>query len=120
MLRYHHFFGYIFGLIHQKQYSGSAKFEARYTDDSYENAKSIDAQNHIGGGNPFISRQITHNGKATGNLPWVLDLPENWKHPKERIDISLAYPNFVNWVEDNSSHSDWYMTDIQSNHLFNE
>ncbi len=106
--------------IHQKQYSGSSRFEERYTDDSYENAKSIDAQNHTGGGNPFISREINHNGTTTGNLPWVLDLPENWKHPKERIDISLAYPNFINWIEDNSSHSDWYMTDIQTNHLFNK
>ncbi|OUR90379.1 hypothetical protein A9Q81_19385 [Gammaproteobacteria bacterium 42_54_T18] len=106
--------------IHQKQFSGTLKFETRYTDDDFENAKSIDAQNQINGGNPFISRQINHRGTVTGNLPWVLDLPADWKHPKERVDISLAYPNFISWVEDNNSNTDWYETDVQENRLFNK
>ncbi|OUS32120.1 hypothetical protein A9Q99_01560 [Gammaproteobacteria bacterium 45_16_T64] len=105
--------------IHLKQFIGSNAFEEDYSSDSHTNAKTVDAQNASNGGNRFISRQLTHLGVETGNLPWVLDLPEDWKHPKERVDINKAYPNFINWVEDNSTHQDWYESDVRTNKLYN-
>ena len=47
------------------------------------------------------------------NLPWVLDLPVNWEHPLENKDISQAYPQFIDWLENPESNSDWY--DDQTN-----
>ena len=42
------------------------------------------------------------------NLPWVLDLPVIWEHPLENKDISQAYPEFIDWLENPESNSDWY------------
>jgi LruC domain-containing protein len=50
----------------------------------------------------------------------VLDLPENWRHPKERADISQAYPNFYNWAGDNNTHTDWYNNNVNENKLYTE
>lgn len=106
--------------IHMKQYSsGTNVFEPMFSVSDEAAGMLVDAQPYDEG-NPFISSEITRNGKLTGNLPWVLDLPVGWQHPKERIDISKAYPNFYLWAEDNSVHGDWYESDINENALFSE
>lgn len=47
---------------------------------------------------------------STG-LPWALEVVtqgNTYKHPKEKVDILLAYPNFQSWAESNgSSNADW-------------
>ena len=104
--------------IHLKQYSGTNAFEANFSLSDYPNAVVVDAQHSGSEGNDFISKQTVRNGVLTGNLPWVLDLPANWKHPSERIDISNAYPDFFNWAENNNTHTDWYQSNINLNALF--
>lgn len=50
------------------------------------------------------------------NLPWGLNLPENWKYPQEKKSITETYFNFAAWAESGGeSYSDWY-TDIPSNY----
>jgi len=106
--------------IHLKGFSGTNAFENDFSTDNYDNAIEVDAQNDSNGKNRFISRQVNINGVETGNLPWVLDLPAGWKHPKERVDISHAYPNFVKWVKDNDSNTDWYETDVNHEKLYSQ
>jgi LruC domain-containing protein len=98
--------------IHLKEFqTGTNVFEKDFSLSDFSGALSIDAKNHSIG-NPFISE--------TGNLPWVLDLPENWRHPKERADISQAYPNFYNWAVNNETHTDWYNNNVNENKLYIE
>jgi len=105
--------------IHLKEFSsGTNVFESDFSISDYAGAVTVDAQSH-NQGNPFISTEITRRGTLTGNLPWVLDLPADWKHPKEKVDISAAYPYFYHWAEDNSTNSDWYESDVKENRLFN-
>lgn len=106
--------------IHLKQYSGTNAFESDFCRNDYPNAVVVDAQNGGNGGNSYISLQTDRNGRLTGNLPWVLDLPANWKYPRERVDISNAYPGFFGWAEDNNTNTDWYLTNINNNVLFNQ
>jgi LruC domain-containing protein len=47
---------------------------------------------------------------VTGNaFPWVLNIGSDWVHPREGVDISLAYPKFPQWVSSNGeTNTDWY------------
>ncbi len=104
--------------IHLKEFSsGTNVFEEDFSLTNFDGAVTVDAQEHSQG-NPFISTQIFRRGILTGNLPWVLDLPDDWRHPRERVDISQAYPNFFSWAEDNSSNTDWYSSDVNENKLY--
>ncbi len=45
----------------------------------------------------------------TSNLPWMIDVPFPIDYPAEYIDISRAYPAFVDWVQSGGeSARDWY------------
>ena len=45
----------------------------------------------------------------TNNFPWVMNIPGEWEHPKENIDIVRAYPKFSKWVRSGgSTDKDWY------------
>lgn len=37
--------------------------------------------------------------RTADNLPWALDVPEDWKYPAEWNDVSEAYPEFGTWAE---------------------
>jgi len=39
------------------------------------------------------------------NLPWAINVQDTWSHPKERIDILDAYPNFRGWVNSNGKNN---------------
>jgi LruC domain-containing protein len=44
------------------------------------------------------------------NLPWALNLTENWKYPRERKSITTAYTWFASWAESGGTiHQDWYI-----------
>ncbi len=50
------------------------------------------------------------NGHAAG-LPWAINIGESWNHPKEQIQISVAYPQFTDWVSTggaNPAYASWY------------
>jgi LruC domain-containing protein len=106
--------------IHLKEFSsGTNVFEKDFTLIDFSGAITVDAQDYSLG-NPFISTQIYRRGILTGNLPWVLDLPYSWRHPRERIDISQAYPDFFGWAEDNSINTDWYNSNVNEKNLYIE
>ncbi|AUI85687.1 hypothetical protein BS333_04485 [Vibrio azureus] len=45
------------------------------------------------------------------NMPWVINIRDNWDHPIEYIDISLAYPNFPAWVTSSgATNTNWYQS----------
>lgn len=45
------------------------------------------------------------------NLPFGLDIPEEWAWPLEGTEISTAYPKFLDWVNSSGTTSaDWYKT----------
>ena len=48
-------------------------------------------------------------------MPWALRVPNIWNHPRERVDISRAYPNFFEFVTTAGAESaTWYLSS-QSN-----
>lgn len=54
------------------------------------------------------------------NLPWALELPITWQHPKEGVDMNFAYPDFVKWLESPDNNKNWYQSNVQTNNLFTE
>lgn len=58
--------------------------------------------------------------KTKSNLPWVLEIPTEWEYPKERSEITLAYPRFKDFMQGNYQ-SPWYTDDAGNKvhkHLF--
>lgn len=44
------------------------------------------------------------------NMPWVINVGDNWQHPKERQSVSVAYPMFDDWVQSGGfNFVDWYL-----------
>ncbi|NLS11995.1 LruC domain-containing protein [Vibrio sp. SM6] len=44
------------------------------------------------------------------NMPWAINLRDEWDHPIENKDISHAYLQFVDWVDsEGESNTGWYM-----------
>lgn len=49
---------------------------------------------------------------AGNNLPWVLDIPYEWKWPQEKIAIVQAYQDFASWAgSGGSQEKDWFTID---------
>lgn len=48
--------------------------------------------------------------KTVHNLPWALNIYENFDTPPESIPITLQYPRFANWANSGGTESlDWYL-----------
>ncbi len=78
--------------VHLKQFSGTSSFNSGFF------SMADDASN---GSNSFVT---------SNNMPWVLNITDNWDHPAEYQDISHAYPDFAKWVESGGfSYTDWYL-----------
>lgn len=80
--------------IHLKNQAPTSKFDVRYK--SY----GVDA-----------SSGDTHYHNANG-LPWGIEIPTTWKHPKEQKNILEAYENFATFAQDatGQSQSTWYVS----------
>jgi len=53
------------------------------------------------------------------NLPWALQIPQQWRHPREYIDVLWAYPDYETWVETSGSEaSDWFETSDRQHHYY--
>lgn len=89
--------------VHLKEHSGSDLFSASFIGLEDDNT---DATNSFVNGN---------------NFPWVMNIPGNWEHPKENVDIVRAYPKFSKWVRSGgSTDKDWYESaNAQSEHIYN-
>lgn len=43
--------------------------------------------------------------------PWLLEVPQGWRHPLEHQFIGAAYPQFLDWAASHgTSAADWYET----------
>nr|WP_298929756.1 LruC domain-containing protein [uncultured Allomuricauda sp.] len=48
--------------------------------------------------------------KTSANLPWVLNIFDDFVPPAESIPISIEYPRFVNWANSGGTQDlDWYV-----------
>lgn len=56
--------------------------------------------------------------KTIDNLPWVLNIPSQFKYPIEKNSINHAHLKFIPWVESSGTlYNDWYLnlTDYRDN-----
>ncbi len=50
---------------------------------------------------------------TNNNMPWAINITDEWVHPMERVDISHAYLSFADWVsQGGDKFTDWYMTPV--------
>lgn len=50
--------------------------------------------------------------KTSANLPWVLNIYEEFDYPLEEVPITDAYLKFGDWVQSNGEdYPDWYQDD---------
>jgi LruC domain-containing protein len=60
--------------------------------------------------------------KSHNNLPWALNIPLDWQYPKERKEVSWAYPNFAEWAESSGTiQQNWYQyqpDNIDENYIY--
>jgi len=60
-----------------------------------------------GNDNSDISNGVYY--KDDNNLPWAIDIIHDFVCPKEKTEIILGYPYFVNWAESSGNqYDDWY------------
>ncbi|HHB1594975.1 LruC domain-containing protein [Vibrio campbellii] len=46
---------------------------------------------------------------TNNNMPWAINIRDEWDHPVEQTDISNAYASFSTWVTNNGeTDTDWY------------
>jgi LruC domain-containing protein len=51
--------------------------------------------------------------RSQKNIPWAIELPEDWKYPAERKDLGMAYHSFTGWVQSGGiNDKDWYLRNI--------
>ena len=57
--------------------------------------------------------------RNANNLPWALQIPQQWKHPREYIDVVWAYPDYETWVESSGAEAtDWFNTSDRKHHYY--
>ncbi len=59
----------------------------------------------------------------SNGLPWALEIPFIWKHPREGVSITEAYEGFIDFVNDptDNSNSSWYLEEnANPSKTFNE
>jgi LruC domain-containing protein len=49
--------------------------------------------------------------RTTANLPWALDIPNEWTYPAEFVDVIRAFPFISTWAGSAGlNNTDWYVT----------
>lgn len=82
--------------IHLKNQSPTEAFQANFL------GRGDDASN-ANNGEYFIN--------ANG-MPWALNIPYEWQHPLEYMDIKYAYPNFHGFVTSSGEkETDWFIVE---------
>lgn len=55
------------------------------------------------------------------NLPWALQISDDWSYPREYIDVLWAYPDYESWVESSGIENlDWYKTSERKTHFYSQ
>lgn len=77
--------------VHLKEFSGTSLFNSSYMGTQDDNSNAV---------NSFVSGN---------NMPWAVNIADKVFVPKEKIDISVAYPQFVQWVTSSGlMNTQWY------------
>lgn len=92
--------------IHLKNQAPTEAFQANFF------GRGADASNAANG-----EYFVNNNG-----MPWALNIPYEWKHPLEYMDIKWAYPEFHEHVKSRGQlKKDWYLeTKSNRKNLFNK
>ncbi|MBN2017273.1 MAG: LruC domain-containing protein [Candidatus Cloacimonetes bacterium] len=54
--------------------------------------------------------------KTSNNLPWAINVADEWDYPIELSPINWAYLFFVDWAENGgNTHTDWYDSSVPAN-----
>lgn len=57
--------------------------------------------------------------RTLDNQPWVLDVPETWRHPSEWMNIMGAYPDFAAWaLSEGTTAENWYISKMAEPLIF--
>ena len=61
--------------------------------------------------------------KTSNNLPWAINVADEWEYPIEKSQITWAYLFFADWAVNNgTTHTDWYDSsvpaNIDANHIY--
>lgn len=57
--------------------------------------------------------------RTSENLPWAIQVSDDWNYPREYIDMMWAYPDFETWVESSGQSAlDWYKTSNRKSHFY--
>jgi LruC domain-containing protein len=57
--------------------------------------------------------------RTKDNLPWALQISDQWAYPREYIDVLWAYPDYESWVESSGQRNTyWYKTSERTTHFY--
>jgi LruC domain-containing protein len=57
--------------------------------------------------------------RTAGNLPWALDIPDNWLYPAEKQDITKGYNQLQPWAESKgATNPAWYLHPSDNAYLY--
>lgn len=73
----------------------------------------------FGKGDDTSDAEVGRYFRTKDNLPWALQITDDWAYPREYIDVLWAYPDFENWVESSGQQNiDWYQTSERKTHFY--
>ncbi len=57
--------------------------------------------------------------RTAENLPWALDIPDNWIYSAEKQDITKSYDQLKPWAESKGvKNQAWYLSPLNNNYLY--
>ncbi len=59
--------------------------------------------------------------QTSDNLPWAMLVPSIWHHTKERVDLSNAYPDILDWASSRGKkNKNWYKSKRKGDFVFED
>lgn len=64
----------------------------------------------FGAGDDTSSVSTSAFYQTANGMPWAIEIPQDWRHPLEKVDIREAYPQFSVFAESGGVlQTDWYL-----------
>ncbi|KZY71056.1 hypothetical protein A3760_11890 [Oleiphilus sp. HI0122] len=61
-------------------------------------------------GDDTSSMSLQQYYQTSNGMPWAIEVPSDWKHPLEKVDIRDAYPQFKAFAESSGAEqTDWFL-----------
>ncbi len=67
----------------------------------------------------WIEKETSQEGSEF-RAPQILLLPDDWRWPLERLNITNTYPDFKGWIGKPADHHDWTTVGSHNHHLLYE